>query len=66
MSATNPTDLSQIEQALKISQMVADTARKQQEFRFAPWQLAFTGMTAGAAIFAAGVAFSRIVLGGGP
>jgi hypothetical protein len=33
--------------------------RKQQEMRFAPWQVAFAGMTAGAALFAAGGVFIK-------
>jgi hypothetical protein len=30
-----------------------------QQMRFAPWQVAFAGMTAGAALFAAGAAFMK-------
>ena len=30
----------------------------------APWQVAFAGMTAGAALFAAGIAFARFAMGG--
>jgi hypothetical protein len=37
-------------------QLFADRDRKRQEIRWAPWQVAFTGMTAGAALFAAGAA----------
>jgi hypothetical protein len=36
-----------------------DTLRKQQERRFAPWQVAFAGMTAGAVLFAAGGALVK-------
>lgn len=34
-----------------------------QDMRFKPWQVAFAGMTAGAALFAAGAAFVKL-LGG--
>lgn len=40
----------------QIAQAQADADRKRQEMRFAPWQVAFAGMTAGAALFAAGAA----------
>jgi len=55
-------EMARLEQALKIVQLYADATRKQQEMRFAPWALAFAGMTAGAALFAAGIAFSRVFL----
>jgi ABC-type hemin transport system substrate-binding protein len=44
------------EQLAHIDQMLADADRKRQEIKFAPWQVAFVGMTAGAALFAAGAA----------
>lgn len=65
MSATVPPTLAQVEQLAKIAQSLADAARKQQEFRYAPFLAAFSGMTAGAALFAAGVAFSRVFYGAG-
>lgn len=43
-----------------IDQMLADHDRKRQEIRFAPWQMALSGMTAGAALFAAGAAFMKL------
>lgn len=53
--------------ALKLRQIIADidqkradTERKRQEVRLAPWALALSGMTAGAALFAAGAAFMKI------
>jgi hypothetical protein len=51
------------EQIAHIDQMLADAARKRQEIRFAPWQLAIAGMTSGAALFAAGVAFGKLLFG---
>lgn len=48
------------EQLARIDQLLADAARKRQEVRLAPWALALSGMTAGAALFAAGAAFSRL------
>ena len=44
------------EKLAHIDQALADADRKRQEIRFAPWQVAFAGMTAGAALFAAGAA----------
>jgi len=41
--------------------MLADHDRKRQEIRLAPWQLVLAGMTSGAALFAAGAAFMKIV-----
>jgi hypothetical protein len=41
--------------------MLADHDRKRQEIRLAPWQISFAMMTAGAAIFAAGAAFIKIL-----
>lgn len=44
----------------QINQLNADHDRKRQEIRLAPWQIAFAGMTAGAALFAAGAAAGGI------
>jgi len=56
----------------QVGQLNADHDRKRQEIRLAPWQLAFAGMTAGAAlmaagagIFAAGGAFLKAMGGAG-
>jgi hypothetical protein len=56
----------QIEQWAKIIQALTDAARKRQEMRYAPFLAAFAGMTSGAALFAAGIAFSRFFLAGAP
>jgi hypothetical protein len=61
VSTTAGPTLAQIEQLAKIAQSLADAARKQQEYRYAPFLAAFSGMTAGAALFAAGVAFARVM-----
>ncbi len=45
----------------QIAQAQADADRKRQEMRFAPWQIAFAGMTAGAALFAAGGVFAKFL-----
>jgi hypothetical protein len=45
----------------QIAQAQADADRKRQEMRFAPWQVAFAGMTAGAAVFAAGGVFVKFL-----
>jgi hypothetical protein len=54
--------------ALKIRQIIADidqkradTERKRQEISLAPLALLVSGMTAGAALFAAGAAFMKII-----
>lgn len=64
MSATHPSDdlsaLNLREQLARIDQKLADRDLKLQSARFAPWQLAIGFMTAGAALFAAGAAFTKI------
>jgi hypothetical protein len=56
------------EKLVHIDQMLADVDRtfanrdrKQQEIRFAPWPLVVTGMASGAALFAAGAAFFKLL-----
>ena len=49
------------EKLAHIDQMLADHDRKRQEMRLAPWQLALTGMGTGAALFAAGAAFYKLL-----
>jgi hypothetical protein len=61
MSAT--ADLDPREKLAHIDQMLADHDRKRQEILLAPWQLALGGMTAGAAMFAAGAAFMKLFAG---
>jgi hypothetical protein len=39
----------------------ADADRNRQETRFAPWQVAFAGMTAGAPLFAVGGVFVKFL-----
>jgi hypothetical protein len=64
MSAAPPApgaeNLDYREQIAHIDQMLADAARKHHEIRLAPWVLALSGMTAGAALFAAGVALMKL------
>ena len=57
------------EQTIRIDKMLADIHRnyaewdrRQQEMRHAPWQLAIAGMTAGAALMAAGVALGATIV----
>jgi hypothetical protein len=38
----------------------ADHDRKRQEIKYAPWAMALSGMTAGAALFASGAAFMKL------
>ena len=49
------------EKLAHIDQMLADHDRKRQEIRLAPWQLVITGMATGAALFAAGAAFFKLL-----
>jgi hypothetical protein len=51
------------EKLAHIDQMLADHDRKRQEIRYAPWAIATGFMATGAALFAAGAAFIK-VLGG--
>lgn len=51
------------EQIARINQLQSDAIRKQEEIRLAPWQLVLGGITAGAALFAPGAAFTKLVLG---
>ena len=44
-----------------IDQKFADRDRKRQEIRYAPWLAAMTGMGTGAALFAAGAAFFKLL-----
>ena len=53
-------DLDYREQIAHIDQMLGDAARKRREVQLAPWALALSGMTAGAALFAAGAAFMKL------
>lgn len=57
-------DLSRLdihEKLAHIDQMLADHDRKRQEMRLAPGQIAFAGMTAGAALFASGAAVGGLL-----
>ena len=51
------------EKLAHIDQMLADHDRKRQEIKFAPWLAVITGMGTGAALFAAGAAFFKIIGG---
>jgi hypothetical protein len=43
--------------------MRAETAKVERETRLAPWSIVFTGLGAGAALFAAGAAFTKLIAG---
>lgn len=55
------------EQRAKWDLILTDIELKQEQLRqlrsFEPWKLAFSGMTAGAALFAAGAAFVKLTGG---
>lgn len=61
VDTTFTTDLDIREKLAHIDQMLADHDRKRQEIRYAPWLAVVSGMTAGAAFFAAGVAFVKVL-----
>lgn len=61
MSLDSKGELDWREQLVHIDQMLADAARKRQEVRFAPWMAVTGGMAAGAALFAAGAAFIKVL-----
>jgi len=49
------------EKLAHIDQMLADHDRKRQEIVLAPWQIGLSLMTVGAAFFAAGAAFIKLL-----
>lgn len=51
------------DQLARIDQLLAEGAWERRVTRLAPWQLAMSGLTAGAAIFAAGAAFMKVFAG---
>ncbi len=61
VAGVNESELNIREKLAHIDQMLADHDRKRQEMRLAPWQLALTGMGTGAALFAAGAAFYKLL-----
>jgi len=69
MTDTTPTlDTIDIREKLAhIDQMLADHDRKRQEMKHAPWQIFLSAavglLTAGAALFAAGAAFMKLIGG---
>ena len=50
------------EQIARIDKMLAEKDRTRQEISIAPFALVFTGVGAGAAIFAAGAAFAKLLV----
>jgi hypothetical protein len=56
----HPDSIDLREKLAHIDQMLADHDRKRQEIKLAPWQMALTFMTAGAALFAAALAFFKV------
>ena len=53
MADVNCPDLDLREQVVDIDQILGDAARRRHERELAPWQLVFTDLGAGAAVFAA-------------
>lgn len=60
---TEMADLDIREKLAHIDQMLANHDRKRQEIPLATWQIALTGMGAGAALSAAGAAFFKLLQG---
>lgn len=65
-----PVPSSEQQQRAKWDLLLADLEYRQEQLRqarqqisLAPWQIGFTGMTAGAALFAAGAAFIKLTGG---
>jgi hypothetical protein len=54
------TDVDLREKLAHIDQMLADHDRKRQEIRYQPWIFLVSGLTSGAALFAAGAAFMKL------
>ena len=46
-----------------IGQLLAGTDKTRQDTKFAPLSLVLTGLGAGAALFAAGAAFAKLIIG---
>jgi tetrahydromethanopterin S-methyltransferase subunit D len=47
---------------VEITKITVDTDKTRLDVRLAPWTAAFTGLGAGAAVFAAGAAFAKLLL----
>ncbi|WP_242095522.1 MULTISPECIES: hypothetical protein [unclassified Sphingomonas] len=50
------------EQIARIDKLIVEAGKTRQDTRFAPLTLVFTGMGAAAAFFAAGVAFTKLLI----
>ena len=51
------------EQIARIDKLIVEAGKTRQETRFAPVTLIFTAMGAAAAFFAAGAAFTKLLIG---
>jgi len=51
------------EQIARIDKLIVEAGKTRQDTRFAPWSLLATGLGAGAALFAAGAAFTKLLIG---
>ena len=58
---TTETPLDIREKLAHIDQMLADHDRKRQEIKLAVWQIVLASLTTGAALFAAGAAFMKLL-----
>ena len=51
------------EQIARIDKLIVESGKVRLETRLAPWAVLFTGLGAGAALFAAGAAFMKLISG---
>ena len=48
---------------VEITKMTAETDKTRMDIKLVPWTVAFTGLGTGAALFAAGAAFMKLIAG---
>lgn len=51
------------EQIARIDKLIVEAGKVKQDIRIAPWTLVVTALGAGAALFAAGMAFAKLIVG---
>jgi len=65
MASHTDEDMALFEQQAKIMQMQADTMRKMQEVKLAPWHLVVSALLAGAALMGSAMVVLKYVSGAG-
>ena len=51
------------EQIARIDKLIVEAGKTRQDIRIAPWTIAIASLGAGAALFAAGAAFMKVLIG---